>query len=88
MSADWNDRRMDLLQALERMGSAGRAEGESEEKLRTSFYRVPEHVHVLDPGVVLAVGPRGAGKTEIARVLTDAKLASAVVACTPKTPPK
>ncbi len=80
MTADWNDRRSKLLEALRNIGSAGRAEGEPAEKLSGGFYPVPEHLRILEPEVVLAVGPRGAGKTEIARVLTDAKLASAVAA--------
>src|SRR5581483_8612922 len=80
MSTGWNNRREDLLRALQSIGSAGRAESEAEEKLGLSYYPVPEHLRILEPEVVLAVGPRGAGKTEIARVLTDGRLASAIVA--------
>src|SRR5581483_2217483 len=50
-----------------------------EQKLGPGFYPVPEHLRILEADVVLAVGPRGVGKTEIARVLTDANLASAVI---------
>ncbi|EQD50441.1 hypothetical protein B1B_11240, partial [mine drainage metagenome] len=42
------------------------------------YYPVAEHLRLLDPDVVLVVGPRGSGKTEIARVLTDAELFDAV----------
>ncbi|MFZ1058064.1 MAG: hypothetical protein WAP47_02605, partial [Candidatus Rokuibacteriota bacterium] len=67
-----------LLQALQNIGGAGRAEGESQERIAPGFFPVPEHLRLLDPEVVLVVGPRGSGKTEIARVLTDAKLYEAV----------
>jgi hypothetical protein len=81
MNADWNNRRETLLRALQSIGSKGRAEGEAEQKLGPGFYPVAEHLRVLEPEVVLVVGPRGAGKTEIARVLTDANLASAIAEC-------
>ncbi len=79
MSQNWNDDRKRLLTAIRDVGSAGRAEGEDQDKLPKGFYPVPEHLRVLEPDTVLIVGPRGAGKTEIARVLTDARLASSVV---------
>ena len=78
MSGQWNDQRRDLLQALQNIGGAGRAEGESEDRIAPSFHPVPEHLRLLDPEVVLVVGPRGSGKTAIARVLTDATLYDAV----------
>jgi hypothetical protein len=78
MSIDWNQQRQQILQSLRNIGSAGRAEGESQERLATGFFPVAEHLRLLDPEVVLVVGPRGSGKTEIARVLTDAKLFEAV----------
>lgn len=78
MSGQWNDERKKLLAALQNIGGAGRAEGESEDRIAPGFYPVPEHLRLLDPEVVLVVGPRGSGKTEIARVLTDAKLYDAV----------
>jgi hypothetical protein len=76
--SQWNDQRRRLLQALQNIGGAGRAEGEPPDRIATGFYPVPEHLRLLDPEVVLVVGPRGSGKTEIARVLTDAELYQAV----------
>ncbi len=78
MSANWNEQRKSLLVELQTIGSVGRAEGEPQDRLSHGFYPVPEHLRMLDPEVVLIVGPRGSGKTEIARVLTDAGLATAV----------
>ena len=79
MSTQWTERRRELLNALQMIGSQGRAEFEPIDRIPKGFYPVPEHLRVLDPEVVLIVGPRGAGKTEIARALTEARLASAVV---------
>jgi hypothetical protein len=78
MSSQWNEERRTILQALQNIGSAGRAEGATTESIAPGFYPVAEHLRLLDPDVVLVVGPRGSGKTEIARVLTDAKLFDAV----------
>ena len=55
-----------------------RAESEARERIGPGYFPVAEHLRLLDPEVVLVVGPRGSGKTEIARVLTDAALAEAV----------
>ncbi len=76
--SEWNEQRRRLLQALQNIGGAGRAEGESRERIRLGYFPVAEHLRLLDPEVVLVVGPRGSGKTEIARVLTDAELVDAV----------
>ncbi len=78
MSTQWNEERRTLLQALRDIGSAGRAEGAPVERIGPGYYPVAEHLRLLDPDVVLVVGPRGSGKTEIARVLTDAALFDAV----------
>ncbi len=82
-SADWRDQRRRLLEKLQYFGGAGRAEGEPREKLAPNFFPVSDHLRMLDPEVVLIVGPRGAGKTEIARVLADAQLGSAVARYAP-----
>lgn len=74
----WNEDRRRLLQALQNIGGAGRAEGEARERIGPGYFPVSEHLRLLDPEVVLVVGPRGSGKTEIARVLSDAKLAEAI----------
>jgi len=76
--SDWNEVRRRLLQALQNIGGAGRAEGEALERIGPGYFPVSEHLRLLDPEVVLVVGPRGSGKTEIARVLSDANLAQAV----------
>ncbi|MDA8257276.1 MAG: hypothetical protein M0Z99_16890 [Betaproteobacteria bacterium] len=78
MSSQWNEERRTLLQALQNIGSAGRAEGAAVDRIGPGYYPVAEHLRLLDPDVVLVVGPRGSGKTEIARVLTDAALFDAV----------
>lgn len=74
----WNDERRDLLTALQNIGGAGRAEGEPEKRIGPGYYPVAEHLRLLDPDVVLVVGPRGSGKTEIARVLGDTKMRKAL----------
>lgn len=76
--SQWDDERRSLLQTLQNIGGAGRAEGEAHERIGPGFYPVTEHLRLLDPDVVLVVGPRGSGKTEIARVLTDTDLYEAV----------
>lgn len=81
--SDWNEQRRRLLQALQQIGSAGRAEGEARERIGPGYFPVSEHLRLLDPEVVLVVGPRGSGKTEIARVLNDAKLFHAVARYAP-----
>lgn len=73
-----NDTRTELLHALQDFGSKGRPEGATQDQIRKGYYPVPDHLRLLDPEVVLVVGPRGSGKTEIARVLTDAGLFEAV----------
>lgn len=83
MTGDWNAQRRDLLQTLQNIGGAGRAEGEPQDHIAKSFHPVSEHLRLLDPEVVLVVGPRGSGKTAIARVLTDATLYSAIARYAP-----
>jgi hypothetical protein len=78
MTSQWNERRRQLLEALQHIGGAGRAEGEASDRIPRGFLPVPEHLRLLDPEVVLVVGPRGSGKTQIARVLTEATLFGAV----------
>ena len=70
MSRAWDDERRQLLDGLTRMGDSGRAEGAQQDQLAWGFYPVAEHLRLLDPDVVLVVGPRGSGKTQITRMLT------------------
>lgn len=83
MSGQWSETRTELLRSLQNIGSQGRAEGASLEQIRSGYYPVPDHLRLLDPEVVLVVGPRGSGKSEIARVLTDAGLFDAVKSFAP-----
>jgi len=64
-------RNEELLQMLSCMGSQGRAERESGEHLRKSFYAVPEQIRALDPDVTLILGNRGAGKTSLFRAISE-----------------
>lgn len=64
------DRRF-YLEAIQRFGSAGRAEGASQQELAKGYLPIAEHLRMLDPDVVLIIGPRGSGKTEIVRILTE-----------------
>lgn len=64
-----HDDQLRLLEAMSRMGSSGRAEGEDPARLASTFWPVPEHLRAFDPDVVLVVGPRGAGKTELFRTV-------------------
>ncbi len=72
------EERLELLRDLSQMGAQGRAEGEDLGRLKRTFHPVPEHLRMLDPDVVLVVGPRGSGKSEIFRALTDANLYEAI----------
>lgn len=78
MSSQWNEERPDLLQALALLGASGRSEGEARDSIAKGFYPVREHLRLLDPEVVLIVGPRGSGKTAIAEILTNLTLYESV----------
>ena len=43
----------------------GQAEGETPDLFALRLYPIPEHLRALDPNVVLIVGPRGSGKSEL-----------------------
>ncbi len=66
-----HDDQLQLLEEMSRMGSAGRAEGEDAAQFPRTFLPVPEHLRAFDPDVVLVVGPRGAGKTELFRAVVE-----------------
>lgn len=70
------DDQLSLLDAIGNMGSTGRAEGEREDRLPRTFGPVQEHLRAFDPEVVLVVGPRGAGKTELFRAVIEQGLLS------------
>jgi energy-coupling factor transporter ATP-binding protein EcfA2 len=67
-----------LLQGLAYMGSFGRAEGESESDFPRTFFPVVEHARAFDPEVVLVIGPRGAGKSELFRAVIQLGLLPAI----------
>jgi hypothetical protein len=73
-----HDEQWDLLNALSQMGSQGRAEGEDQGRFPRTYYPVPEHLRAFDPDVVLVVGPRGAGKTELFRAGIELGLLSPI----------
>jgi len=78
-----HEQQIGLLDAISRMGSAGRAEGEDQERLPRTFWPVPEHFRAFDPDVVLVVGPRGSGKTELFRSVIKLGLLPKVAAYVP-----
>jgi energy-coupling factor transporter ATP-binding protein EcfA2 len=51
------------------MGAAGQAETEAEESFRKRYLPVSEHARAFDPDVVLVVGDRGSGKSELFRAV-------------------
>lgn len=72
MAAHDDQRR--LLDEMAQMGSAGRAEGEDESRFPRTYLPVAEHLRAMEPDVVLVVGPRGAGKTELFRAVVEKRL--------------
>ncbi|MBI1790052.1 MAG: hypothetical protein HYR60_21175 [Acidobacteria bacterium] len=85
MSRLAEDERQRLLPDLAKMGSQGRAENEDKETFRQTFYPVAEHVRAFDPDVVLVVGARGAGKSELFRAAVVENLLPAVLRVKPGT---
>jgi hypothetical protein len=73
------DKRDLLLTDLSQMGSSGQAESESQETFRLTFFPVAEHVRALDPDVVLIVGERGSGKSELFRAVVKEKLLDSIL---------
>ncbi len=60
---------LQLLRLISEMGSKGSAEWEPQEKFLLRYLPLPEHARALDPDVILVVGDRGAGKTELFRAV-------------------
>lgn len=60
----------DLRQQLAHLGY-GQAETEAPELFARRLYPVPDHLRALDPSVVLVVGSRGAGKSELFQTFFD-----------------
>ena len=55
----------ELLDCIIAMGSGGIAESVPESEFLAQFYPLPEHARALDPHVLLVIGDRGAGKTNL-----------------------
>lgn len=74
-----NEACSELRRQLQDLGY-GQAEAENVELFGRRLYPVPEHLRALDPSVVLVVGPRGAGKSELFNAFfsNDEALASAI----------
>ncbi len=68
-----NEERADLLRALSL--DAGQAELSDPRVI----FPVPEHLRALEPEVVLIVGDRGAGKTQLMRALVDDGVREALI---------
>ncbi len=67
-----------LTALLRSIGGAGQAEEESSDRFRAGFMPIPEHVRAFDPGVVLVVGDRGAGKSALLRAVFRENLMDAI----------
>ena len=69
----------DLLENIVAMGSGGIAESVRDEVFLRHFYPLPEHARALDPHVLLVIGDRGAGKTNLFRAVQSQAGLSAIV---------
>jgi len=76
--------RSQLLQDLSKMGSYGRAEGEDPERFPRMFHPVIEHARAFDPNVILVIGPRGSGKSELFKAVIEFGLLPAIHRCFPE----
>lgn len=75
MASMTNEQRQELLATLR--SDAGKAEG-AVGRTAYNFYPVTEHLRALEPEVVLIIGDRGAGKTQLVAIAADPKLRGAV----------
>jgi len=75
---------VELLGKLSHMGSYGRADHEPKDEFIKTFYPVPEHSRAFDPDVVLIIGPRGSGKTELFKAVLKFKLLPAILRYSPQ----
>src|SRR5208282_3487852 len=63
------DKAPELLEQMSGMGSSGSAESEPNLNFLQRFLPLREHARALDPQVLLVIGDRGAGKTELFRAI-------------------
>jgi hypothetical protein len=82
MSGLTKERRVELLGHLEHLG-AGQEETDPE-RIGRYLYPVAEHFRALEPDVVLIVGDRGSGKSQLKNVLVDPRLRNAVIDRVPR----
>lgn len=68
-----SEQRLELLQTLR--SDSGQAELGA--RIEDNFYPIAEHLRAFEPDVVLIVGDRGAGKTQLVRVAQDPDLREA-----------
>ena len=68
----------DLRQAIIDMAASGQGEGGADNTILSRFLPLPSHARILEPDCLLIIGHRGAGKTELFRVLRDTSGPSAV----------
>lgn len=81
MSARSRLRKSDVAELRRQLRELGYGQAEVEEPglFPRRFYPVPEHLRALDPSVVLVVGPRGAGKSELFRAFfSEPEVAKAI----------
>lgn len=76
------ERRDRLLRDLQNLGS-GQAEAAQEDTRGRYLLPVPEHVRALEPDVIVVVGDRGSGKSELFRAATNPDLISALARLVP-----
>ena len=82
MSSRFQDRE-ELLRALSHMGAAGQAETEAEDSFPKYYLPIQEHARAFDPDVVLIVGDRGSGKSELFRAVFSSGLLPAIARHSP-----
>lgn len=67
-----------LLRLLTHVGARGQPELETSESFKRTFLPIPEHARAFDPDVVLVIGERGAGKSELFRAVLRERLLPAI----------
>lgn len=73
MAALTSDERLELLQTLRSDSRQAEIGG----RIKDNFFPIAEHLRAFEPDVVLIVGDRGAGKTQLVRVAQDPELRKA-----------
>jgi energy-coupling factor transporter ATP-binding protein EcfA2 len=71
-SIDFRTHARVLRQAIIDMAASGQGEGGADSDILRRFLPLPTHARILEPECMLIIGHRGAGKTELFRVLREA----------------